>query len=140
MSKEEFEIVKKIYETTKKEQSGSINFGITFEEDDEYDDDNLSVKVFKALYKCFKDKLIIPEISKYSKKVFDFFNNFNEANLYKNIIKNINKNDEIPKNEDSKEEKIFEEFKSTFNILKKDVKVNENNILNVLEKDIKIKK
>ena len=129
VTKEEFEEIKNIYETTKKEQSSSVNFGVTFEDED--DDDNPSVKVFKALYKSFKDKIVIPEFSENTKEILNFFNNFNEANLNKNKI------NETPEKKDSKEEKSFEEFKSAFNILKESVKVNENNILHVLEKDLK---
>ena len=129
VTKEEFEEIKNIYEITKKEQSSSVNFGVTF--DDEDDEDNPSVKVFKALYKSFKDKIVIPEFSENTKEILKFFNNFDEANL------NKNKNNETPEKEDSKEEKLFEEFKSAFNILKESVKVNENNILHVLEKDLK---
>ena len=129
VTKEEFEEIKNIYETTKKEQSSSVNFGVTFEDED--DDDNPSVKVFKALYKSFKDKIVIPEFSENTKEILNFFNNFDEANLNKNKI------NETPEKKDSKEEKSFEEFKSAFNILKESVKVNENNILHVLEKDLK---
>ena len=129
VTKEEFEEIKNIYETTKKEQSSSVNFGVTF--DDEDDEDNPSVKVFKALYKSFKDKIVIPEFSENTKEILNFFNNLDEANL------NKNKNNKTPEKEDSNEEKLFEEFKSAFNILKESVKVNENNILHVLEKDLK---
>ena len=129
VTKEEFEEIKSIYETSKKEQSSSVNFGVTFEEED--DDDNPSVKVFKALYKSFKDKIIIPDFSENTKEILNFFNNFDEKNLNKNII------NETPEKEDSKEERSFEEFKLAFNILKENVKVNENNILSVLEKDLK---
>ena len=84
VTKEEFEEIKSIYETSKKEQSSSVNFGVTFEEEED-DDDNPSIKVFKALYKSFKDKIIIPEFSENTKEILNFFNNFDEKNLNKNI-------------------------------------------------------
>ena len=76
---EEFKEVKDIFEKIKTEQKSVIQYGLNFEDED--DDDNYSIKILKALYKAYKDKIVIPELSENTKQILQFFNEFDYEKL-----------------------------------------------------------
>ena len=129
---EEFKEVKDIFEKIKLEQKLVITYGLNFEDDDD-DDYDISMKVFKALYKSFKDKIINPEFSDNTKEILKYFNDFDYEKLKKNHEKHKIEEEKVI----TTEEQAFEEFRDAFHVLQNSVEINETNILNVLEKDLK---
>ena len=127
---EQFNEVKDIFETIKKEQKTVIQYGLNFEDED--DDDNYSIKVFKALYKSFKDKIVIPEFSENTKQILQFFNEFDYEQFKEKQEKMIQTKEENR----TTEEQAIEEFVDAFHILQSSIEINETNILKVLEKDL----
>ena len=83
----------------------------------------------KALYKAYKDKIVIPEFSENTKQ---FFNEFDYEKLKEKQEKLIHTEEEKV----TTEEQAIEEFVNVFHILQSSVEINESNILNVLEKDL----
>ena len=127
---EEFKEVKDIFEKIKTEQKSVIQYGLNFEDED--DDDNYSIKILKALYKAYKDKIVIPELSENTKQILQFFNEFDYEKLKEKQEKLIHTKEE----KITTEEQAIEEFVNAFHILQSSVEINESNILNVLEKDL----
>ena len=58
----------KLFEDIKNTETFEINYEIDFEEDD-------TIKLFKALYICFKEKINIPEYSYNVQAIFGYFDN-----------------------------------------------------------------
>ena len=94
---EEFNEVKNIFETIKKEQKSSIQYGFNFEDED---DEDYSIRIFKALYKSFKDKIVNPEFSDKTKQILNFFNEFD----YEKINEELEKLTQTEEKEVTKEE------------------------------------
>ena len=128
----QFEKIKEIYEVNKKKTNKNIKFGFDF------DDDEDSKNILKALYKSFLDKSLIPPYSETVKNILSFFNDFNLKYIKQkeNEIKKVD-NDSFSKN--SKERDILiNNFIEVFGQLKKyTYGVHDPNIINSLEKDLK---
>ena len=125
---EEFKEVKDIFEKIKTEQKSVIQYGLNFADED--DDDNYSIKILKALYKAYKDKIVIPEFSENTKQILQFFNEFDYEKLKEKQEKLIHTEEEKV----TTEEQAIEEFVNAFHILQSSLEINESNILKNLKK------
>ena len=125
---EEFKEVKDIFEKIKTEQKSVIQYGLNFEDED--DDDNYSIKILKALYKAYKDKIVIPELSENTKQILQFFNEFDYEKLKEKQEKLIHAKEE----KITTEEQAIEEFVNSFHILQSSIEINESNILKNMKK------
>ena len=128
ITNEEFKEVKDIFEKIKTEQKSVIQYGLNFEDED--DDDNYSIKILKALYKAYKDKIVIPELSENTKQILQFFNEFDYEKLKEKQEKLIHTEEEKV----TTEEQAIEEFVNAFHILQSSLEINESNILKNLKK------
>jgi hypothetical protein len=120
------EIVVKIYEQIKSEQSEIINFGIDLEKTEEDEEDNDSIMALKAFYQSFKEKKLVPKYSDDVQTIINYFNDYTKKSNEVLTIKSPSLTDE---------EEAISKFKKVFEGLKK-YKNEEENIVELLSLDL----
>ena len=125
------DLIKKVYEKTKKNSNYLIDYGINFDIDEDDEDEDQSLYIIKAFYQNFEEKANIPDYSENVQKILKYFNTFkdNVINMEKAPVAGFTKK--------SPESKAIEILNNIFDKLKKYVKESDkDNIINILSNNL----